>query len=218
MTPTRQRQREALNRPTIAGIVSGTVVSIFAGIALLLLTPKMTELLAQPTCANPRNLALKIPRIEPTPSEGSAYVVNHLVDGSTSDVWVPPEKATLDTPVRFTFDHTVDLQLICVVNGQPVSQVHYDGAGKVRAFRVVTDATAGRKEPVSPLTVQPPGQIQNRQDLQFDRGNTESVTLQIESTYAGLGVKDPAQGDKWVLPNERTAVAEVEFYVSEEDR
>lgn len=200
-----------------APILTGAISGLAAGGLLLILSPAITESIVQPTCSNPRNLVLKPVSIGPIPSAEGNYAVSNLVDGRTASVWVPPREAEAATPVTFTFDRNVDLQLICVVNGLPTDQASYDRANKVRALKVGTDATAGRREPESPLLLQPQGLIQNRQSLEFDRGETGTVMLTIVSVYEGISVTDPATNE-FVDPTGLTALAEVEFYVREDDR
>lgn len=130
-----------------APILTGAISGLAAGGLLLILSPAITESIVQPTCSNPRNLVLKPVSIGPIPSAEGNYAVSNLVDGRTASVWVPPREAEAATPVTFTFDRNVDLQLICVVNGLPTDQASYDRANKVRALKVGTDATAGRRDP-----------------------------------------------------------------------
>jgi len=199
--------------PILTGIASGVIV----GILLVYAGPRISEAFVQPTCSNPRNLVLKPAVADSAPNAGENYSVQNVVDGRTASVWVPPGEETIGASIKFTFDRSIDLQLICVVNGLPTNQASYDRAGKVRAFKVQTDSTASRREPISPLTVQSVGQIQNRQSLEFDRGETDTVVLTIASVYEGVGVVDPATNE-FVRPTGLTALAEVEFYVREGDR
>ena len=112
--------------------------------------------------------------------------------------------------LSFTFEHPVDLQLICVVNGQPSSSVAYDNAGKVRSMTVTTQADNGAPR-TAPLTVLPTESMQDRQSVNFAEGATRWVRLRVDSYYEGLDVFDPQRGifEKWTG---NVALAEIEFY------
>lgn len=101
-----------------------------------------------------------------------------------------------------------------MVNGAPTNSITYTSAGKIRAVLVTTAQSEGSGR-VSPLAALDAARSQNRQPLTFQVGMTGSVAFEIVSVYEGQGVYDLERNPpRWILPEGRTAMAEVEFYVA----
>lgn len=166
----------------------------------------------EPSCQDPRGLELvdsDSVLVEGTPaSEEGDWAKDYLLDGKTISVWVPEEG--VDHPfLEFKFRKSVDLQMICVVNGVPRDPISYLNADRVRSLRVETDAGT---TPDSPLLSLDEFDIQNGQVLTFEPGVTDSVELTIKSIYTGQNVYDPGIGE-YSEATGRVGLSEVEFWV-----
>jgi|UPI00054D567F hypothetical protein len=197
-----------------------TVVGVFLGLFVTIkVTPEWTSWLQSPSCADPKDLVPVAPAdlevaSSPTKTPPGGTEVNtdwskdSLTDRNTATAWVPEqnEGSTLD----FTFtEGSVDLALLCVVNGKPSDEAGYQNAGKVRSLRIETDH--GGRARISPLRIQAVDVMQQRQEVNFNEGMTTHVHMEVVDWYPGIDVVDP-EIQRWSEATDNIALAEIEFY------
>jgi hypothetical protein len=209
-----------LGKDVLVPLVVSTV-GVFAGIFITVrYGSEVTNSWQPETCADPRDLILMTseelrsnssePQPPPPGEEHLDWSVTSLTDGSTDTPWVPLRGTEAGAWVEFSLPEDTDLALVCVVNGLPSSEVFYQNAGKARSVRVTTDQTEGAP-PVVPLKVMPLDEMQQRQEVRIEPGETDVLRLELVSTYPGIDVVDPQRGT-WAEAVGNVAVAEIEMY------
>ena len=111
-----------------------------------------------------------------------------------------------------TLQVTADLrnvQLICVVNGNPVDPASYVRANRAEVVEVRTDCSP-RPSTVT-LRSQSESELYSAQPLPLRCRDFTSFTLTVRSAYPGQWIEEPEDGER-VGPTNRGAIAELIFY------
>ncbi len=128
----------------ITPLLIGAILAVFGIFA----PPWIADRLKAPTCDDPRDLRLATPdqvEGESKPSDNFprkgiiAYGVANLIDGNTSTAWVE-NKPGLGLGSQFTlrFKSTVDVRLVCLVDGYAESWDLYKRNSRARLLTVDT--------------------------------------------------------------------------------
>jgi hypothetical protein len=136
--------------------------------------------------------------------------LENVVDGNTRTVWVPhdDEVASRTAHLQFRLSEASDISLVCVVNGNPVSDVLYQNSGRVRTLSLTTDIDEEQRVVLKSLSLD---EMQNFQTLLDDAGEIESLGFEILDSYPGLDAYDFERGRKSTASG-HVAIAEVVFY------
>jgi hypothetical protein len=206
--------RKWVGEHALAPIITGIIVAL----ALLIWGPIVAENLAlqNPTCEDPEG-AIPLPRDqlvavdeggevnddkidaskthEPDPNSPDEQHVDwdpgNVIDGESLTFWVPegPHPGAKPPYITLPFDQSVDLALVCIVNGFQYSAISAPTANRLRTVRVSTN------EPNDPevtyLQAVGGAELQNPQTLRIDKGHTTEITLSIIDVYPGQEVLDP---------------------------
>jgi hypothetical protein len=167
-----------------------------------------------PTCTNPRGLVQVTPEgvsgtAKPSdhfPIKGLVtYQAGNLVDGNTSTAWVEDKPGLgLGSDVNLRFDRSVDLRLVCVVNGYSQSWDLYKRNSRARLLGVSTDQ--GRASAM--LTdAGSPDRPAVYQQISCPTGATSHLKMSLESAYAAQ------QDTSRIKAYPDTSISEVEVWV-----
>lgn len=207
----------------VGGIVGGIVSGLVVACTFYYLSPSLAERVRQPTCLDPLPLSLVDTRdaevtasataITPDGVAQTEWDLDNATDGSSQTGWVPELQAEPTRGfIRLEFPESIDVQLVCVVNGLASSESTYRGAGKLRMVAVLTAADAsGAVRTV--LRVLGSDNMQERQELRVPAGATDFLQIDILSAFQGERVFNPETGSyDEISPN--IALSEVELYTN----
>lgn len=163
---------------------------------------------------------------EPQPEKPEEFRVDwdlgNTVDGESQTFWVPQvpldRKANpkADAPyIRLEFDQSIDLALVCVVNGYQLDAMAALTADRLRTIEVRTDASDSPE--VTYLQVVGGPQLQNPQTLRIKKGQTRQITLSIIDVYPGQQVSDPTTGKVIHDTTGHTTIGEIYLFSKDPD-
>lgn len=199
-------------------IVPGLVVSFI----LIVATPPLVAQIARPTCENRGNLqpvSAKSAKAsdESKPPAGSPdekWTAPQSIDGEINTEWAFPISSISRKPtIEYTFANSVNLQLICIVNGEMTSDASYSLAGSLREV----SSKSRNVTRTSFLRHLPSDTRYDRQELIFAKGLTKTIDFSVISVYPGEKGFDPGRSSaeeraKLRAPSGNAAAAEIEFY------
>ncbi len=206
-------------------IVIAVVGGVAVGVSLIIFSPLVVERFAivLPSCDNPvglssmrldqmyrdHELTIKASSVAIPPQgyQRDLWKAANVIDGSPGTPWVPDDH---DNKRRLTlsFNRKHDPRLICVVNGQASDSWSYLRSQRIRTAYVYTHNNSGL---LAPLRTLGEYDLQNRQPLNFTKGKTKSITIEITQVYQGRKVYDPDQ-KRYVDPVHHVALGEIEIY------
>ena len=168
-----------------------------------------------PTCGNPRGLVQVTPErvsgnakpADRFPIKGLVtYQPSNLVDGNTSTAWVEDRKGLgLGSEVDLHFDHSVDLRLVCVVNGYSQSWDLYKRNSRARLISVETSQGHTSAMLTDAGSPERPAVYQA---ISSPTGSTPHIKMTLESAYAAQ--QDTSRTKAY--PD--TSISEVEIWAS----
>lgn len=210
------RTREVGLSAAIIGIVAGVVTTILSSVMLLVITPKLQERMQPASCENPRGLDLLSitaddieTDIQEHEMEGSqSYDKSNLVDHNSSTAWIEGHEGAGGAEfahgkaIRFSFGQSVNLRLICVVNGWAASWDLYEKNARLRLVDVSTQQGDAEESPLPDKNEEEFGAYQS---LSFPSGSTTFVEMTIHTALPGRG---PERAND-------LAISEIEFWVAD---
>jgi hypothetical protein len=184
-------------RVVLEALVEAVFTGILAGLAIIVLGPRVADWTREPTCDNTSGLVRYAPsaisassELRPDAVKNSTreitYVPQNLVDGDTGTSWaegVPGFGA--GQTVKLTFEHRVKVTLLCVVNGYTMTWDLYQRNARVRGLDVSTSDS--RAENVTLQDDGTPDRPAVFQDVKLDLPATTTLTLKITSAYTSSG-------------------------------
>jgi hypothetical protein len=203
------------------GAIIGVSSSIVSAVVLAIGLPWMQDRLRDPTCDDPRGLALAakpavtasstyVRRPDNPVERGLSYGAENVLDGDAGTAWVEGRTAKDKEPLGindslvFVWDKPQDLQMVCVVNGYAKSWDVYRRNASVRLATVTTDR--GDEEEVGLQQLGEDTFIQY-QPLKAPKGSTNKLTFTIVAVHSGVSTASARFPD--------TALSEVEFWVKD---
>jgi hypothetical protein len=193
-------------RRLIEAIPTAILTSLLTAFFLALWAPNISTYVAlfRPTCADPRGL-VEVPHGQITAEAPSLspedYPATKVLDGRVGNIWVPPRLPPDKRPtwmskrkdfgvvdktqskLRLKLSRTMDVQLVCVVNGLANSYPNYVNWGRVRTVRTWTDSDPSKQ--LSVLKSMGEGSFQTSQDVIVPRGQADEVVIQVWDLYEG---------------------------------
>jgi hypothetical protein len=132
------------------------------------------------------------------------YKASNVIDANTSTSWVEDKPGLgLGSSVDLQFDHAVDLQLVCVVNGYAQSWDLYKRNSRARLISVTT--SRGQRSAI--LTdAGSPDRPAVYQQISCPTGTISQIKMTLESAYAAQQDSSRTQS----YPD--TSISEVEVW------
>jgi hypothetical protein len=203
----RQPKGPGFFRRLFEAIPTAVVTSLLTAFVLALWAPNIATYVSlfRPTCADPRGLVEVPPdqiKVEAASLNEENFPPSAVLDGRVANIWVPPLLPPPERPewmsqradfgvvdrsqssMRLQLSRSVDVQLVCVVNGLANSYSNYVNWGRVRSVRAWTDSAPSKKQ-LSVLKSMDESSFQTFQDVRVPRGRADEVVLQVWDLYEG---------------------------------
>jgi hypothetical protein len=177
----------------LKALVQGMVFALVVAAASAAFGPWLGERVAKATkpatCSDTRDLRRNVPVSVEASSHLTAegklrYDESKLIDGDSGTAWVEGKKGLgIGEQVTFNFSDSIDIRLLCVINGYANTWDLYQRNARVRGLDVVADDSSKN---IILSDAGSPDHPAAFQDVSLDM-ESEQLQLTITSAYAGSG-------------------------------